>query len=364
MDLEENIRIAAKQFIKDCNVFGLVNALEGGVIDLDKLLIDFCKSQAAKDYWYNKFKRELFHKKRSIGFSTLLSDFAIDQAGQMIFGTGGGPTDEENELWQKQVIEPTYRYDEFVQYRKDNPEKEISYKEWSDMMDNYNKITKEVLDEAVKPFFWIDKAEWDAEHNTPGGHPVTIIIEEDWFSPEGILSDKPQVDKDKRPIGFIGAVDRGSSLFADRADKVIILPDRNKGKSLMASIEQIPFEISGLNTEHCKGVIVVVPDALAMECKQDIERMISVDKSIQRIIVVTKEHYKTQGKYSLLKMVENSLPKSIVLIDDIMPEKELVISRHESIAIEAERINKHAMDKPWNIKKQKKVSHKRTNKRK
>ena len=56
MDLEENIRIAAEQFIKDCHVFGLVNALEGGVIDLDKLLIDFSKSQAAKDYWYNEFK--------------------------------------------------------------------------------------------------------------------------------------------------------------------------------------------------------------------------------------------------------------------------------------------------------------------
>ena len=31
------------EFIKACNVFGLVSAVEGGVIELDSLLIDFIK---------------------------------------------------------------------------------------------------------------------------------------------------------------------------------------------------------------------------------------------------------------------------------------------------------------------------------
>lgn len=191
MDLNENIRIAAEVY--DHNI--KLNDMK-----VDKIFIDGAKSQAAKDYWYNEFKRE-----------------------QM----------------------------------------------------------------AMR-----DKAEWDAKHNTPGGHPFTIIMEEDWFSPEGILSDKPQVDK---------------------------------GKSLMDSIEQIPFEIGGLGQTHHKGVIAIVPDKDTMEYANEITRIIAEDASVQKIIVCTKEHYEAQGKESLIKhisigMTEVPPIKSIVPINDVMPE--------------------------------------------
>jgi hypothetical protein len=39
--LNKRLLEIANEYIKDCNVFGIVNAKEGGVLELDKLLVDF-----------------------------------------------------------------------------------------------------------------------------------------------------------------------------------------------------------------------------------------------------------------------------------------------------------------------------------
>jgi hypothetical protein len=51
---------AANDFIKKCNVVGLVHANEGGVIELNSLLIDFAtKDESVKEYWFNEFQKNL-----------------------------------------------------------------------------------------------------------------------------------------------------------------------------------------------------------------------------------------------------------------------------------------------------------------
>lgn len=166
-------------------------------------------------------------------------------------------------------------------------------------------------------------------------------------------------------IGIIDHVDYEPQIFG--------LYTRNVGKSLMASVEQIPFEMGGLGQEHHKGVIAIVPDQAAMDYASEITCMIAADSSIKNIIVITKEHYEAQGKDSILKsraigITEMPPIKSIVPIADVIPEE--IISKQEFLEMHDKAVERSITEETykeshaWDIKKEKKVSHKRNNKRK
>lgn len=245
MDLEENIRIAATM---QANKFYLEGSENHGLIENG--FISGAKSQAAKDYWYNEFKKELWKD----NFQKSL--FNDKSSHVMVNGTinGDEPNGEELELWHKQVIEPTYLYDEFVEYRKAHQEEEISYREWADKY-------------------------------------VHIV-------------DKTQVEKDERSVNkkvfIIANGHDDSQSFANMAEHIILLKKRAGGQAML--VKNIP---------HIKSIVPisdVIPEPIIS--KQEFLKM--HDKSVERSI--TEETYK------------------------------------ESRA--------------WDIKKEKKVSHKRNNKRK
>lgn len=196
---------------------------------------------------------------------------------------------------------------------------------------------------------WIDSVlELKEEHDIPH-----IVNGKDPHYPYGIIQNDPlygatQKDFDNvkpKNIGIIGGV--GAAIT---------------GTNLMFSIEQIPFEMGGLGQEHHKGVIAIVPDQATMDYAGEITRMIAENKSIHQVIVVTKEHYDAQGKDSLLSPIN-----SIVPIADIIPEQ--IISKQELLLMHDKAVERSITEetykesRAWDIKKEKKVSHKRTNKR-
>lgn len=362
MDYKEEIKKAAtkygcKYYLEDTESHGLMeNGFKKGAL-----------SKEAKDYWYNEFKRQKIQsdsgQDQSLRNQPLKPSecFHGKSENKMIFGTGGGQTDEENELLQKQVVEPTYltqselyksicpiteediesldkQIDEikYNQYIKDNPDRPISFNNWKYMVEHYEKpelLSKHDIDDVVNgkrphypygtiqsdPLYGVTNKMFD--NVTPGGgHPFTVTMEEDWFKPfdeetiKELLSDlKPQVEKNERPIGIIGHVDHG--------------------KTLMVGL--------GLR-ESQKGVII-----MDMDTPLTPEERFEVMENL---------------KFDL------SAIKSIVPIDDVIPEE--IISKQEFLKMHDKAVERSITDetyresRAWDIKKEKKVSHKRNNKRK
>lgn len=282
MDLEENIRIAAREFSRKITNGSYYQDLEIG-------FKSGALSNEARDYWYNEFKLGdgISNQINNVP-SCKMSDLPCDLS-YLIDGT----------------------YEKYERYLIDNPDRPISFDNWKYMVEHYEK--------------------------------PELISKED----------------------IIGHVDHGP--------QIIHLHARNVGKNLMSSIEKIPFEIGGLGQEYHKGVIAIVPDEKSMKYVEEITKRIAADSSIHRIIVVTKEHYNAQGKDSILKtraIGVTELPniQSIVPIADVIPEP--IISKQEFLKMHDKAVERSIAEEKfknshaWNTKKEKKVSHKRTNKRK
>lgn len=240
MDLEKNIRIAAEVYAKP----NYTPDTESSDLVV-RSFVKGAKSQAAKDYWYNEFKKELFKD----NFQKSLFD--VRSGHVMVYGTinNDEPNEEWLELWHKQVIEPTYLYNEFVEYRKAHQEQEISYREWADKYVH--------------------------------------------------IADKTQVEKDERSVNrkvFIIANEHNDvQSFAHMAEHIILLKKRAGGQAIL--VKNIP---------HIKSIVPIAEPILS--------------------------------KQELLKMHDNAVECAIA--NETFKES-----------------------RAWDIKKQKKVSHKRNNKR-
>lgn len=288
MDLEENIRIAA-------NVAAMNELYD--ITSFEKGFIAGAKSQEAKDYWYNEFKRQKIQsdsgQDQSLRNQPLKPSecFNGKSEHQMIFGTGA-VTDEENELWQKQVIEPTYQHDEFVSYRKEHPEEEISYKEWA----NRFIFGDGILEQTIKMY----------DIKLPKYCPdIKYVVDGSWDEYQEYLKDNPD-----RPISF-----DNWKYMVEHYEKPELISKR---------------DIIG-HVDHCKSTkCVIIGVGSQMIIPEPIESIVPIADVIPEEIISKQEFLKNHDKAVEHYIVEESYKES------------------------------HA----WNIKKQKKVSHKRKNKRK
>ena len=329
MDLEENIsklESLAKEFLLSKNIITVGNTTTGSEVDLSNVLALFVEKMQKPQPMHNLMK--MFKTAEGILVVKPPKDIDFDKLVELIKGISKKPTFvQENEsglglhgmpfnvefskdyLWNEPVIMTGFK--EYKEYMRDCPDPSFNFEDWKDMMDKYNQVTKEALDEVIEPFTWIDKDSFD------------------------VLSGK----KEPTRIGIIGNVDNGKSIMMHR------LGARNIGKTLMASIEQIPFELNGLGQAHHKGIIAIVPDKATMDYASEITRMIAKDTSIKNIIVVTKEQYDAQGKDSLLKASSIGITQQMnevpVFNYDII-NKDSVISGLKEL-----------WDKSWDTKKQK-----------
>lgn len=254
MDLNENIRIAAEDVTlvsEDNDKCAIAGFIEGAT------------SQAAKDYWYNEFKRELakeklieMNDKALEHITNLMREFINenpeildDLDKKLVFGTGGGPTNEEIELLKKQIDEP---------------------------------------------FKWIDKDEFDALHNPMEGY------------------DKPQIYNGKRPIGIIGCLDHG--------------------KTTMVTL--------GAHETSRAVIIMDIDTPLTPEERFDVMKNLKPD----------------------LSAIESIVPIADVIPEPIIPKEEFLKMHDKSVE---SRLTDEAYkeSRAWDIKKDKKISHKRTNKK-
>ena len=300
-----------------------------------------------KDYWYNEFKRqkiqsdsgqdqslrnqplkpsECFH-----GKSTLEANYATVQKDGDRRVTVVIP-----DLTKLDGVPEEYqRAKQYQQYIDEHPDRPISFDNWKYMVEHYEKpglLSKHDIDDVVNgkrphypygtiqsdPLYGVTNKMFD--NVTPGGgHPFTVTMEEDWFKPfdeetiKELLSDlKPQVEKNERPIGIIGHVDHG--------------------KTLMVGL--------GLR-ESQKGVIIMDMDT-PLTPEERFEVMENLKPDLSTI-------------------------KSIVPIADVIPEE--IISKQEFLKMHDKAVERSITDetyresRAWDIKKEKKVSHKRNNKR-
>ena len=355
MDLQENIKIAAEvyQHLKCYADKGIaeecIDCFNAGAL-----------SQAAKDYWYNEFKREripIIIDECSY-FDTDMVIKLLKQKKKLEFGTGGGPTDEEIELWQKQVVEPGYEeqriksdgiieqsnhvpihnmsnlpcdlcylvdgtYEKYERYINDNPDKPISFDNWKYMMDNYNSLLTEGAMEgdidAQLHQKWINKEDFDAVH----GEPPHIANGKRPYYPIGVIQSDPLYGATKKD--FDDALIEASSKST--LDNVSIIDHINHGVSVV---------ICGVKEHDMDNVSKMIIKARS--------------KGVN-IVFVGYDHpaIVEANKHPFVDMPELPI-KSIVPIHDIYPQDHVKWNER--------------YDKPWNTKKEKKVSHKRTNKRK
>lgn len=81
MKKQNNIE-TAKTFVQECHVHGLVNAIDGGVIYLESLLVDYVKSLGAQEKLYTEKEVEdlilQIVKEISYGNEDLLLHFGND----------------------------------------------------------------------------------------------------------------------------------------------------------------------------------------------------------------------------------------------------------------------------------------------
>lgn len=324
MDLEENIRIAA-------NVAAM-NELH----DVDSFAKGFmrgAKSQAAKDYWYNEFKRQKIQSDSGQDQSLRNKPMKPSECfnGKSTLEANYATVQKDNDRRVTIIIpdlskldgvpEEYERVKQYQEYIDEHPDRPISFDNWKYMVEHYEK--PELVSKHDIPHIFNGKA----PH-----YPLSIIQSDPLYG-----ATKKDFDNVKpKNIGIIGGVDHSVAIL---------------GMDLMSCIEQISFDLMNTGEAHIKGVIAIVPDEKSMEYAEEITRMIATDSSIHKIMVITKEHYDTQGKDSLLKQM-----KSITPIVDVMPQ---CINGVEYITDETYKESRACV-----IKKQKKVSHKRKNKRK
>lgn len=364
MDLNENIRIAAEQY-------ELLTSIRSEKV----AFINGAKSQAAKDYWYNEFKREQFISQdvfpseiEPIVFSDgSIAKPLIGYKDKNFMKSDCGPTDEENELLQKQVVEPTYttvqkdgdrrvtivipdlskldgvpeeykRAKEYQKYIDEHPDRPISFNNWKYMVEHYPNqsyhATKKQF-EPGKPFKWIDKAELDCAmrinnksiESMLSGNSKSILDEVNdtmiGVGYKAVTKEMVQEIADRvlpKTIGIIGHVNHGSSCLGLRTVR-----------------EKFESKMNGLIERNEPKVIIIVS---VPDIEKHSERIMKIDGPLSREI------------------------KSIVPIANVIPDKIEILNAYDKAEKATILREKYEMDKPWNTKKEKKVSHKRTNKRK
>lgn len=305
MNLEENIRIAAE-------VYATSKTELGSLTEASKYnsFIDGAKSQAAKDYWYNEFKRqkiqydsgqdqslrnqplkpsECFH-----GKSTLEANYATVQKDGDRHVTIVIP-----DLTKLDGVPEEYqRAKQYQQYIDEHPDRPISFDNWKYMVEHYEKpglLSKHDIDDVVngkRPHY---------PYGTIQSDPLYGATKKDFD------------DATPEHIGIIGHVDHG--------------------KTLMVGL--------GL-CESQKGLIIMDMDT-----------------------PLTPEE-----RFEIMKNLKPDLSaiKSIVPIADVIPEE--IISKQEFLEMHDKAVERSITEetykesRAWDIKKEKKVSHKRNNKRK
>lgn len=155
MDLNENIRIAAEVY--DHNI--KLNDMK-----VDKIFIDGAKSQAAKDYWYNEFKREqmaMRDKVSEIPSDLLNQPMKPHEAihGKSIFERSDYKVWLEKLRNDPEVINPikemvkkdVQEYKDYLDYIKEHPDRPISFDNWKYMVEHYqyNSVNKEMVQEIA-----------------------------------------------------------------------------------------------------------------------------------------------------------------------------------------------------------------------
>ena len=119
MDLEKNIEIAFGVYWKNLPVTTELNT--GTHLEA---FITGAKSQAAKDFWYNEFKRELWKDNFQ---NSLLTD--------------------QEKLDIEYGITPLGR--QHRQYLKDNPDKPMSFNDWKYMVENYKGESSNIIHKHI-----------------------------------------------------------------------------------------------------------------------------------------------------------------------------------------------------------------------
>lgn len=233
MDLKENIRIAAEVYSQKGKTH---------YRDLECGFIDGALSLQAKDYWYNEFKTEQVNEMLAdIGrdiFPPTIEPivFSDGSIAEPLKGYGEHVNMSKGLLKQIENIPPInmsnlpceLQFDDgtpeiYQQYLKDNPDRPISFDNWKYMVEYY-----------------------------PNEQVLTGDDKLDNILSKGISS---------KHIGIIGHVDhRGSSLFADRAQKVIIIKGRNSNALLCTDVLEEAMKE--------RGAGIVVSKALAEEIEK------------------------------------------------------------------------------------------------
>ena len=183
-----------------------------------------------KDYWYNEFKRQKLQS--DSGQDQSLRNYPLKPSEcfngksehKMIFGTDDGLTDQEK-LDIEYGITPLGR--QHRQYLKDNPDRPISFNNWKYMVEHY----------PNEP--WIDCNDLNASIDRVQG---------------------------KRPIGIIGHVDHDSSIFADMADKIILLKKRRGGNTIIVGETGVDDRIvaSAHNIQSIVPIADVIPEKIQL----------------------------------------------------------------------------------------------------
>lgn len=144
MDLEENIRIAAKEVWLELTSY--------------TAFIRGAMSPEAKAYWYNEFKAEQVN--------TMLTDI-----------------DKSNYPWNEPVI--MKGFEEYKEYMRDCPDPSFTFEDWKNMMTKYNHVTRKIVDEISQSVLGV------------AGHPIDILLSEKWYRPnifDNIDNDQQSID--------------------------------------------------------------------------------------------------------------------------------------------------------------------------
>lgn len=185
MDLEENIRIAAKEVWLELTSY--------------TAFIRGAMSPEAKAYWYNEFKAEqvpiiqdeyssfnkelvdqvlkVFGKRPHYPYGTVQSD-PLSGATQKNFDDA-----TPKYVWPEPVI--MKGFEEYKEYMRDCPDPSFTFEDWKNMMTKYNQVTRKIVDEIAESVLGVS------------GHPIDIVLSEKWYRPnifDNIDNDQQSID--------------------------------------------------------------------------------------------------------------------------------------------------------------------------
>ena len=169
----KTIESLAKAFLIEKNIITVGNTTTGSEVDLSNVLALFVEKMQKPQPMHNLMK--IFKTAEGILVVKPPKDIDFDKLVELIKSISKKPTFvQENESglglhgmpfnvefskdypWQEPVI-----MTDFKEYMRDCTDPSFTFEDWKDMMDKYNQVTKEILDEVIEPFTWIDKDGFD-----------------------------------------------------------------------------------------------------------------------------------------------------------------------------------------------------------